>query len=185
MDQSDMYGEGRLSCCCLGTLPVALSIVGYTESGWIIGVYEAELSACLQETTTTKNQNLAEKHNSIQQSLLCCKEELVHCWYTWDSQLLLCTSWGSSQSQPVGTRHGCEAGFYQGSEWSLNEATHSVPPSWEAPDLGFKTRATGPVLFIFLLLWLPSQVLFLHKTVPTLSLPSQLDFRHIIKTLTL
>lgn len=168
MDQSDMSREGRLSCCHLGTLHVHLSIVGYTESRWILGVYEAELSACLQETTTTKNQNLPEKkifHSTkfvVFQGGACILR--VHLRFT----AFLCTPWGSSQSQLVGTLRRCETGFYQGSEWSLNKATSSFPPSWKAPDLGPKSRATGPVLFIFPLLWLASQVLFLHKTVPYL-----------------
>lgn len=107
------------------------------------------------------------KKYSIQQSLLCFKEVFilqVHLRFT----AFLCTSWGSSQSQSVGTLRRCEAGFYQGSKWFLNKATCSFPPSWKAPDLGPQSRATGPVLFIFPLLWPASQVLFLHKTVPCL-----------------
>lgn len=143
-------------------------LLANTESGWILGVYEAELSACLQETTTTKKSEFTwKKKYSIQQSLLCFKEVFilrVHLRFT----AFLCTSWGSSQSQSVGTLRRCKAGFYQGSEWFLNKATCCFPPSWKAPDLGPKSRATGPVLFIFPLLWLASQVLFLHKTVPCL-----------------
>lgn len=170
MDQSDMYHEGRLSCCYLGTLQVDLSIVGYTESGWIIGVYEAELSACLQETTTTTKKSEFTWKKNIPFSKVCwIARRSLYTAGTLEIHDFLCTSWGSSQSESVGALHRCEAGFYQlPSEWSLNKGTRSFPLSWKAPDLGPKTRATGPVLFILPLLWLVSQVLFLYKTVPYL-----------------
>lgn len=156
MDQSDMSREGRLSCCHLGTLHVDLSIWSRT------------ISMPPRNNNNKKNQNLPEKkifHSTkfvVFQGGACILR--VHLRFT----AFLCTPWGSSQSQSVGTLRICEAGFYQGSEWSLNKATSSFPPSWKAPDLGPKSRATGPVLFIFPLLWLASQILFLHKTVPYL-----------------
>lgn len=83
---------------------------------------------------------------------------------TLEIHAFLCTSWWSSQSQSVGTLHRYEAGFYQlPREWSLNKGTRSFPPSWKAPDLDSKTRATGPVLFIFFFFyfdWHPSSSFF-------------------------